>query len=114
LTNWYILYKKHDSAIATIVVTNLASNSGLACSGFYVTLYGVDGTGDAINSYGRADRQRQVAGARDARAARGALPSLEDAREAGRDGRGKCPSSGDQKVRQPLLRTAGVERVFLA
>jgi hypothetical protein len=50
--DWYILYKKHDSAIASIVVTNLASNSGLACSGFYVTLYGVDGTGDAINSYG--------------------------------------------------------------
>jgi hypothetical protein len=24
--DWYILYKKHDSAIASIVVTNLASN----------------------------------------------------------------------------------------
>jgi hypothetical protein len=47
--DWYILYKKHGSAIATIVVTNLASNSGLACGSFYVTLYGVNGTGDAID-----------------------------------------------------------------
>jgi hypothetical protein len=38
-------------------VTNLASNSGLACSGFYVTLYGVDGTGDPIDSYGLGNNQ---------------------------------------------------------
>lgn len=50
--DWYILYKKHDSAIASIVVTNLASNSGLACGSFYVTIYGVDGTGDEIGSDG--------------------------------------------------------------
>jgi len=46
--DWYALYKKHDTAIATITVTN-TSNASLTCSSILAELYGVDGTSNSVD-----------------------------------------------------------------
>jgi hypothetical protein len=45
--DWYILYKKHDTTIATIAVAN-TSDTGLTCTGILVELDDVTGTRNTV------------------------------------------------------------------
>jgi hypothetical protein len=48
--DWYVLYKKADSSLATVRVQNTTVNGSVPCAGLTVTLWGAAGTTDQIRS----------------------------------------------------------------
>jgi len=69
---------------------------------------------DTLNAPGRQPRGRSRDSVGGSRALAVALAALQDARRTCGDCRGQCPSSGDEKVRQPLFCAARIEGVLLA
>ena len=48
--DWYVLYKKADSSLATVRVQDATADGAVTCTGIIVTLYGAAGTSDQLSS----------------------------------------------------------------